>query len=116
MATGKTGGLYAEPWEAERLQPRTSLDKEPRESSKRNFSSLSAATGDRGAYALRPLQSRYRRGATRRARLDAFHGGILSSVILLIYAAAIIHKISSTVFFLILWMRWFRWDEFVVVY
>ena len=117
MATGKTGGLYVEPWEAERLQPRTSLEKKPKETSpKRNFSSFSAATGDRGAYALRPLQSRYRRGATRRARLDAFHGGILSSLILLIYAAAIIHKISSTVFFLILWMRWFRWDEFVVVY
>ena len=117
VATGKTGGLYVEPWEAERLQPRTSLEKKPKETSpKRNFSSFSAATGDRGAYALRPLQSRYRRGATRRARLDAFHGGILSSVILLIYAAAIIHKISSTVFFLILWMRWFRWDEFVVVY
>ena len=95
VATGKTGawspvrGLYVEPWEAERLQPRTSLEKKPKETSpKRNFSSFSAATGDRGAYALRPLQSRYRRDATGRARLDALDGGILSSVILLIYAAA----------------------------
>ena len=62
----------------------------PKETSQRNFSSFSAATGDRGAYALRPLQSRYRR--TRRDKLvfDGFDGGILSSVILLIYAAAII--------------------------
>ena len=76
VATGKTGawspvrGLYVEPWEAERLQPRTSLEKKPKETSpKRNFSSFSAATGDRGAYALRPLQSRYRRDATGQARL-----------------------------------------------
>ena len=34
VATGKTGGLYAEPWGAERLQPRTSLEKKPKESLK----------------------------------------------------------------------------------